>query len=196
MSNRSKKNVFAKEANDTLKKVLVSPEFRNHMMELMTGTKPKNGAISLEWSLSDKTYLAIENEHNEKLARYITDLRYEMKDRLNSAAVMNKVDRVKDRHKMIIPAELFDRYWVEKAALDMDLGRYRRMSYAYTDDRRRIVNEYIYSAESVLQNTYGSPLPVKKFYIEDYKTVIGLYEKHQVEYDLPYPSFPEEFLHG
>ena len=32
MLNRSKKDIFAKGANDTLKKVFVSPEFRNHMM--------------------------------------------------------------------------------------------------------------------------------------------------------------------
>lgn len=194
MPNRSKKNIFDKEANDTLKKVLVSPEFRNHMMELMTGTKPKNGTISLEWSLSNRTYIDLEDEYNKKLAQYITELRHEMKDRLDSNVVANKVDRVKERHKVIIPAELFDAYWDEKIALDADLGKYRKMSYAYTDDRRRIVNEYIYSAESVLQNIYGSPLPVKKFYIEDYKTVLKLYDEHREDYDLAYPSFPEEFL--
>ena len=194
MSNRSKKNIFNKEANETLKKVLVSPEFRNHMMELMTGTKPKNGAVSLEWSLSNKAYLDLEDEYNEKLAKYITDLRHEMKARLDSNAATDKVDRVKERHKIIIPAELFDTYWSEKTALDADLGKYIKMSYAYTDDRRRIINEYIYSAESVLQNIYGSPLPVKKLYIEDYKTVLKLYDEHRVEYDLAYPSFPEEYL--
>ena len=72
MSNRSKKSIFVKEHNDTLKKVLVSPEFMNHMMELMTREKPKNGTVSLEWSLSNKTYLDLEDEYNEKLAKYIT----------------------------------------------------------------------------------------------------------------------------
>ena len=104
------------------------------------------------------------------------------------------MDRVKERHKIIIPAELFDAYWDEKTALDVDLGKYRKMSYAYTNNRRRIVNEYMYSAESVLQNIYGSPLPVKKYYIEDYKTVLKLYDEHREEYDLVYPSFPKEFL--
>jgi len=127
MSNRSKKSIFVKEPNDTLKKVLVSPEFRNHMMELVTGTKPKNGTISLEWSLSNKTYLYLEDEYNEKLAKYITELRHEMKARLDSNVVADKVDRVKERHKIIIPAELFDAYWDEKTALDVDLGKYRKM---------------------------------------------------------------------
>lgn len=86
-----------------------------------------------------------------------------MKARLDSNAAADKVDRVRERHKIIILAELFDAYWDEKAALDADLGKYRKMSYAYTDDRRRIVNEYIYSAESVLQNIYGSLFRSRNF---------------------------------
>jgi hypothetical protein len=191
MSNRSSKDIFTKEANDTLKRVLISPEFRNRMMELMTGTKPKNGKASLEWSMSDMAYIALEKEYNDKLAKYITDLRHEMKDRLSES----KKDRAKDRYRTIIPDEKFNEYWEEKNVLDADLDKYRRMSYLYTDDKRRMVNDYIYSAESVVQNMYGSPLPVKKYHIEDYKALVELYKKHRSQYDLAYPSFPEEHLY-
>lgn len=197
MSNRSKKNVFVKEANDTLKRALVSPEFRNYMMERMTGTKPKNGRLSLDWSLSNDKYLAIENEYNEKLAGYITDLRHEMAANVNrqNATIRARVCcAIKERYRLIIPAGVFDEYWKEKMALDADLEKYRKMSYVYSDDRRRLVNEYIYSAESVLQHMYGSPLPAKKYYIEDYKAVLELYDEHKSEYGLAYPSFPKEHL--
>lgn len=191
MSNRSKKDIFVKEANDTLKKILVTPEFRSRMMELMTGTRPKNGATSMEWSMSNKTYLDVEDEYNEKLAKYITDLRHEMRARLSES----RIDVVKDRYRKIMPKEVFDKYWEEKVALDADLDKYRRMSYLYIDERRRLVNDYIYSTESVLQHMYGSPLPVKKYNIEDYRALMKLYNEHQNDYNLAYPSFPKEHLY-
>lgn len=199
MSNRSKKDVFVKEANDTLKRALVSPEFRNCMMEIVTGTKPKNGRCSLEWSLSDKVYLEIEEEHNKKLASYITDLRHGMAAKIRSTSI-NSVkhetteNKIMNRHRIIIPDDKFDEYWEEKKLLDKDLEKYRRMSYTYNDDKRRIVNDYIYGVENIFQHAYGSPLPIKDYHIEDYEIVLKLYREHQKEYNLAYPSFTEEYL--
>jgi len=88
MSNRSKKNIFVKEANDTLKRILISPEYRNHIMELITGIKPKNGKVSLEWSLTNTMYQDIENECNNELAEFISNLGHEIVARLKQN-VMN-----------------------------------------------------------------------------------------------------------
>lgn len=98
MSNRSKKNPLIKEANDTLKRILIAPECRSHMMELMTGSKPKNGKESLEWSLSNKHYLEVENEYNNKLAEYITCLRHEMVDKIKVHVQTNKGSEVNNKY--------------------------------------------------------------------------------------------------
>ena len=194
MSNRSKRNVFIKEANDTLKRVFISPEYRNYMMEIVTGEKPKNGKASLEWSRSNESYLKVEDEYNTKLAEFITSLRQEMAVVVRDNNKQHKNDRAIQRDKIIIPEGRFDEYLEQKELLDKDIKQYIMVSHMYNGDERRIINDYTYSALSVFQKMYGSPLPVKPYIIEDYRALLEIYETHQKEYNLAYPSFPEEHL--
>lgn len=194
MSNRSKKNVFSKEANDTLKRVFISPEYRNHMMEIMTGDRPKNGSESLKWSQSNEEYLKIENKYNTRLAEFITGLRYEMAATVEGKIKHDKNDRAVKRDQMIIPEDRFEEYMERKQLVDRDIKQYIRLSNMYNGDERRIINDYIYSAFSVFQKMYGSPLPVKPYIIEDYRILLELYNKHKEDYNLAYPSFPEQYL--
>lgn len=194
MSNRSKKNVFDKEANDTLKRVLVSKEFRNSMMERVTGNKPKNGNSSLEWSLSNNAYLDIENKYNEKLAVYITDLRHKMADELEHGIKSQPITRTMERQRIIIPHDKFDEYWNQRKKLFVQLRKYDSMSSLYIDDSRRVIIDYIHVAESVLQHMFGSPLHPAKLSLRDYGILLQLYKKHEKEYGLKYPEVPDEFI--
>ncbi len=194
MSNRSKKDVFAKEANDTLKRVLISPEYRSYMMETVTGEKPKNGNVSLEWSRSDTSYLEIEDEYNAKLAEHITHLRREMAVTVRGLHSQDGDERSIQKNQIIIPKDLFGEYLEQKQLLDMDLKQYVELSHICNSDERRIINEYMCSSLSIFQQMYGSPLPVKSYDAKDYHSLLEIYEKHQNEYNLAYPSFPEEYL--
>ena len=212
MSNRSKKNIFVKEPNDTLKKVIISPELRNQIMELITGTKPKNGNDSLKWSLEHKRYLIAEDKITDEVAKYITTKRQELyadvaswnsnasQDSTNTDTSMQRTNeewriKAKERDRAIIPEEVFDEYWTEKEAIEKQLKEYTKISILYSDiQTRKIVDEYVYCVLRLIQHKYGSQLEVKPLGIDDYKTILKLYEQHKDEYNLPYPGFPEEHI--
>jgi hypothetical protein len=103
--------------------------------------------------------------------------------------------KAKERDRTIIPEEIFDEYWTEKEAIERQLRQYTKISKLYSDIQTcKIVDEYVYCVLRVIQHKYGSPLGVKLFGIDDYKTILKLYEQHKDEYDLTYPGFPEEHL--
>lgn len=256
MSNRSKKDIFVKESNDTLKKIIISPELRNKIMELITGTKPKNGQESLKWSLEHEKYLKAENAITDDVARYITTKRQELYSEATSWNNNVKSDgseckttntirgceiksknvdtrmhslghsvskynsdtlcaseewrtKANERDRVIIHAEVFDDYLTEKEAICKELKKYTDISKLNSDSdalskpaylesasikTRKIVEEYVYCVLLVIQHKYGSPLGVKNFSIDNYKTILKLYEQHKNEYNLTYPGFPEELL--
>jgi len=215
MSNRSKKNIFIKESNDTLKKIIISPELRNQIMELITGTKPKNGKDSLKWSLEHNKYLIAEDKITDDVAKYITTKRQELYAEVaswngNASQDISKFTdtdiqvqhtnekwrmKAKERDRAIIPEEIFNEYWTEKEAIERQLRQYTKISKLYSDIQTcKIVDEYVYCVLRVIQHKYGSPLGVKLFGIDDYKTILKLYEQHKDKYDLTYPGYPEEHL--
>lgn len=251
MSNRSKKDIFVKESNDTLKKVIISPELRNQIMELITGTKPKNGQESLKWSLEHEKYLKAENAITDDVAKYITTKRQELYSEAkswnnnvnsdwseckttntirlckikseNTDTKMHSLGhsvskynsnnsdtlcaseewrtKANERDRVIIPAEVFDEYLTEKEAICKELKKYTDISKLNSDldeissiKTRKIIEEYVYCVLLVIQRKYGSPLGVKKLCIDDYKTILKLYEKYKNEYNLTYPGFPEELI--
>ncbi len=190
----SRRDPFVKEANDTLKRVLITKEFRNHVMEKVTGNKPTNKDASLEWSLSNDEYTKIEDECNQRLASYITTLRHDIVSKLVGNKREEKINKIRNKHIMMIPEGNLEEYWKERNLLCEELEKYRIMSDMYNDETCRIVNEYIYSAESLLQNAHGCPLPVQTYCSEDYKVLVGLYNKHRNKYNLTYPYIPEEHI--
>ena len=208
MSNRSKKNVFIKEPNDTLKKVRISPELRNQIMELVTGTKPKNGKDSLKWSLEHEQYLIAEDKVTNDVAKYITSKRQELYADVaswnsNASHDFANTDtpsrewrmNAKESDRVIIPKEIFNEYWTEKKEIEKQLKEYAKISKLHSDIRTcKIVDEYVYCVLRVVQHKYGSQLGVKTFGIDDYNTILKLYEQHKDEHNLTYPGFPEEHL--
>ena len=103
-------------------------------------------------------------------------------------------DKVKIEEMKIIPANRCNDYWADRKLIAKDLKKYNKVSGLYEDINRRIIDNYSYSAMSVLRHAYGSCIPVIKHNIEHYKTLLKIYEEHKDEYNLAYPSFPEEFL--
>lgn len=214
-SNRSKKDVFHKEADGTLKRQLISSEFRKHIAILITGREAHNGTDALLLTSSSQEYTELENFYNKKLASYITSIRHEIAHKIknrnydlpdegasSNASVdkksfeteKSKEDKIRSREMMIIPANRFEGYWADRKLVVEDLKKYNKVSGMYEDINRRIIDDYSYSAMSVLRHAYGSCIPVIKYNIEHYKTLLKIYEEHKDEYNLAYPSFPEEFL--
>jgi hypothetical protein len=64
----------------------------------------------------------------------------------------------------------------------------------YDDIRCEVVQDYSCSVISILRHTYGSKLKVVQYSRRHYKLLLEFYEKHKEEYDLAFPSFPEEHL--
>ena len=222
-SNRSKKDVFHKEADDTLKRQLVSSEFRRHVALLIAGKKTHNGADALSVTSSSQEYTKLESFYNNKLASFITSIRYEIAHKVKNrdydlpsyakgglgqryeGASSNasadekffekaKEDKIRNKEMMIIPANRFENYWTDRKLVVEDLKKYNKVSGMYECINRRIIDDYSYSSMSVLRHAYGSCIPVIKYNIEHYKTLLKIYEKHKDEYNLAYPSFPEEFI--
>ena len=215
-SNRSKKDIFHKEDN-TLKRQLVSSEFRKHIALLIAGKEAHNGADALSVTSSSQEYTKLENFYNNKLASFITSIRYEIAHKVksrnydlpNEGASSNasagvdkksfkteksKEEKIINKEMMIVPADRFEGYWADRKLVVEDLKKYNKVSGMYEDINRRIIDDYSYSTMSVLRHAYGSCIPVIKYNIEHYKTLLKIYEKHKDEYNLAYPSFPEEFL--
>ena len=220
-SNRSKKDVFYKEADDTLKRQLISSEFRKHIALVITGKEAHNGADALLVTSSSQEYAELENFYNKKLASFITSIRYEIAHKVKNkdydlpscdklgqryeGASSNasaderlfekaKEDKIRNKEMMIMPANRFEDYWANRKLIVEDLKKYNKVSGLYEDINRRIIDDYSYSAMSVLRHAYGSCIPVIKYNIEHYKTLLKIYEEHKDEYNLAYPSFPKEFL--
>ena len=223
-SNRSKKNVFHKEADDTLKRQLVSSEFRKHIVLAITGKEAHNGADALLVTSSNQEYIKLENFYNRKLASYITSLRHEIADKIknkdyilcpdlclqdtlaegaiNDVSAYSKSfatdkaeeDKTRNKEMKIIPVCRFEDYWTDRKLIVDDLIKYNKVSYLCSDINRKIIDDYSYSAMSVLRHTYGSSIPVIKYDIEHYKVLLKIYEKYKDRYNLAYPSFPEEHL--
>lgn len=195
-SNRSKsnKNILFKEADDTLKRALVSPECRNHIMEIMTGAKPKNGRLSLEWSLSNKEYLEIEDDCNSKLAEYITQLRHEMVARARNLKMDVAEDGAEKEGMQSIPKDQFEEYWRQWKSIDKDLIKYKRLLNTRNDTIRPVVSAYICSIKSYIRHLYGCKFPVVPYSRKSYDELLTIYDQYREEYDLPFPGFPEEHL--
>ena len=222
-SNRSKKDAFHKGADNTLKRQLISLEFIKHIALVITGKEAHNGADALLVTSSSKEYVDLENFYNEKLASYITSIRYkiaqkvknrdyelpscdELGQKYEGASSNASVDKklfevgkakkykVRNKEMKIIPASRFEDYWADRKLVVEDLKKYNKVSCLYKDINRRIIDDYSYSAISILRQAYGSCIPVIKYNIEHYETLLEIYEKHKDEYDLAYPSFPGEFL--
>jgi hypothetical protein len=77
-SNRSKKDIFHKDADDTLKRQLISSEFRKYIVLFITGKEAHNGADALLVTSSSQEYIELENFYNKRLASHITSIRYEI----------------------------------------------------------------------------------------------------------------------
>lgn len=104
------------------------------------------------------------------------------------------VDKETDLQRITIPKDMFEEYLKDKEACDLDLKKYEDMSSAYQDDIKRVVAEFICCVKNALQYKYGSTLPIRYYSKRDYETLLKLYEKHKDEYDLEYPSLPEDFI--
>lgn len=214
-SNRSKKDAFHKEADDTLRRQLISSEFRKHIALVITGKEARSGADALLVTSSSQEYTELENIYNKKLASYITSMRYEIAHKVKNGdydlpeegansdaradeksfeAEKAKENKIKDKEMKIIPASKFENYWADRQLVVKDLRKYNKVSCLYNDINRRIIDDYSYSALSVLRYAYGSSIPVIKYNIEHYKALLKIYEEHKDEYNLTYPSFPGKFL--
>ena len=167
------------------------PKVRNAMMKIITGVEPKNDEQSLEWSLSDCTYLSIKNECAQDLAECILGLQHKM---VALASNITENKSLRNKEMQIIPRENFDAYWADLQLINNDLEKYRRISRMYDDIRCEVVQDYSCSVISILRHTYGSKLKIIQYSRRHYKLLLDLYEKHKEEYDLTFPSFPEEHL--
>lgn len=76
-----------------------------------------------------------------------------------------------------------------------DLYKYEELSYVCDDVERKIIYDYSHSVMSLLLNMQDSSVPVKRYDIQDYDTLIRIYEQHKDEYDLAYPGFPEKYMY-
>lgn len=208
-SNRSKKDIFVKEADDTLKRQLISSEFRKHIAKEITGKNAHNGADALLVTSSSQEYIELENFYNKKLASYISSMRYEIANKVknndysipdeSANSNTNKLleaeeDKIRNKEMKIIPANRFEDYWANRKLVVEDLNKYKEVSCLHKDINRRIIYDYSYSAISVLRHAYGSCIPVIKYNIEHYKVLLEIYKKHKDKYNLAYPSFPKEYL--
>jgi hypothetical protein len=101
---------------------------------------------------------------------------------------------LRNKEMQIIPRENFDAYWADLQLINNDLEKYRRISRMYDDIRCEVVQDYSCSVISILRHTYGSKLKIIQYSRRHYKLLLDLYEKHKEEYDLTFPSFPEEHL--
>lgn len=81
-SNRSRKDVFKKEADDTLRRQLISPEFQKLIALMITGETAHNGADALRLTSSHPKYAELEGYYNKRLASYITYLRYDIHNKV------------------------------------------------------------------------------------------------------------------
>ena len=148
-SNRSKKDIFQKIPDDTLKRQLISSEFRKHAASKLANKKVTNGTDALQLLSSNSEYIKLEEHYNAKLASYIQDLRFEMANKIDSGDLSiptlsspseheinaqtfsqngkMELEKIKKIEKISIPEENFSAYWKERLEWSSKLDKYCKL---------------------------------------------------------------------